>query len=896
MLMEAHRAPTWGGLVGRFDRVHPSLRVMLFATGLLALGSGFLMLTPSATVEPARAWHVPFLGLALAFGLAEASALHVEIRKESHSLSLSGIPLMFGLIYASPVMLAFAYLLGSAPTMLWIRKSDLVKTTWNCSLFFTEAALAALLVRSVLGQAVPGNVLEWLVVLCAVLAAEMLSLFAVPLVIMTVDAKFRANLFRDVGRSQVLAALAGAFTVTIVASSLIDPYLVLFSLVPLIGLGALLRSTGGLAQRFRDLEQLHGFTRTLTNERGTRTVDAGLAHLVELMRSRTALLVVVGQGDEPSSARALVDDAFVDLDPDPIVNLLLDSVSHETAVQLTVDDPRPTVRELLERLGMSGLLAARMLGEVERRGVLLVGDRLGMRHDFNIDELRLFGSLAGTLSARLANDYLVERLEVQAQHDALTGLPNRLSFEIAVTASLAASGHAGAVVMIDLDRFKEVNDSLGHETGDRLLIEVARRLRNATRGTDMVARFGGDEFAMLMTCRPGEGPVDLSQRVQDIHRRLTDRFRIDDLSFEIGASLGVAQWPTQGADSESLLRRADTAMYQAKRNQLGVVFYTPELDADAPRRMDLYLSCRAALERDELYIHLQPKVALDDGRITGAEALVRWIHPAHGPISPAEFVPLLAQAGLIGKLTRFVVRRAAETAAVLRDMGHPIPIAVNLTPRDLLDPALPDDILGILAEARVDASAIQIEITEDAMVVDFDASVTVITRLRALGMIVAIDDFGTGYSSLQHLHRLPIDQLKIDRSFISRLADDSSAAAIVRASINLARDLGIDTVAEGVEDQLTLDMITALGCTEAQGYYFSRPIPTAELLDWLHALAGCGSRSLARPLDPSMCVDARGRPSSGSTRGTHTRRHLAVELIANSCIHGSGSDDRSRGG
>ena len=278
-------------------------------------------------------------------------------------------------------------------------------------------------------------------------------------------------------------------------------------------------------------------------------------------------------------------------------------------------------------------------------------------------------------------------------------------------------------------------------------------------------------------------------------------------------------------------------MYEAKRNQLGVVRYQPELDADAPRRLDLYLSVSSALEHDDFYVHFQPKVSLVDGRITGAEALVRWTHPIHGPISPTEFVPLIVQAGMIGKLTRVVIRRAAEASITLRSAGCPLSIAVNLTPRDLLDDSLVDDVERIFEDTGADPGAIQVEITEDAMVVDFDMSIAVLNRLRELGIRVAIDDFGTGYSSLQHLHHLPIDELKIDRSFIARMTTDDSASAIVRASVNLANDLGLVTVGEGVEDEQVLRALAEVGCMEIQGFFIGRPVPIHELVRWVRSWA-----------------------------------------------------------
>ena len=852
-------------------RVPVRTRVMVFAAVLGALGAVLLALTPAVLTSPERSWTLPFFALVIAFGVAEGAALHVEIRKESHSLSLSAIPMMFGLLYLSPVLLLAAYVLGAVPALIWIRKSALVKAGWNACLFVAQIGVAALVVRVLLGGELPQTAIEWLVPLAAVLAAELLSLVAVPLVIMAVDAKFRPGLFAAVGQSQILAALAGAFTVTVVSASIGDPFMILFALVPVLGIGALLRSTGHLSQRFEDLQQLHSFTRVLTNERGARTLDTGLSHLVEVMRSRVAGLLTVSVDDEVASTlRLLVDDAFVDENPDAIAQSLLGTLDEGPVTYLDDSDARPEVQALLGHIGASRILAARVLGEVDRQGVLFVADRLGMRDDFNADEIRLFGSLADTLSSRLSNDHLVEELETQAQHDALTGLPNRLSFEIALTASLANPSQAGVVVMIDLDRFKEINDSLGHETGDQLLIEVARRLSTATRSTDMVARLGGDEFALLLTDRLTSDPGDMTRRIDDIHRTLTASVQISGIKFEIGASLGAAEWPTQGTDSASLLHRADTAMYQAKRNQLGVVWYTPELDADAPRRLDLYLSARSALEAEELFIHLQPKVSARDGRITGAEALVRWTHPAHGPISPAEFVPLIEHAGLIGKLTRFVLERAAQTASIFHGVGIEIPIAVNLTPRDLLDPTLPADIADILERYRLSPGALQVEITEDAMIVDFDTSVTVLTRIRELGLQVAIDDFGTGYSSLQHLHRLPVDQLKIDRSFITRLSSDESASAIVRASIGLGRDLGLRTIAEGVEDAHALSVVSQLGCEEIQGYHVSRPLPAAEFMRWVNEW---DAASLHEPVvEPN--------PSETGTNGERVRSTLSRMAVA----------------
>jgi diguanylate cyclase (GGDEF)-like protein len=823
-------APTF--LPSVLDRTRPATRVLTYAALLAALGATLLALTPFATALPHSRWTLSFFALAIGFGVCEATALHVEIRKESRSLSLSAIPLMFGLLYSSPALLAVAYVVGTVPVLRWVRGSHWVKVIWNACLFMCQAALAAWIVRSALGLEHPRNTLEWMVPLGAILIVEVLSIVAVPLVIMLDDGKLRPRLFADFGRSQILACLAGTFTVTTVAASLTSPWMALYALVPLLGVSALLQNTGRISQRFHDLQQLHTFTRAITNETGPRTLDMALVELTKIMRSKSAGLLVKGSDGNPSILRIIIDDAFHDLGPEPIGALFLDVLDSGEVTLLTVDDPNGSARKVLHELEASTVLAVRVLGEAGEMGVLFVGDRLGMRSDFNVDEFRLFASLANTLSARLSNDHLVERLETQARSDALTGLANRMSFEIALTSELVSAEKSGVVVMVDLDRFKEINDSLGHETGDRLLIEIADRLRSVARRTDMVARFGGDEFAMLLGRVDPDDPAEMTRRIDDVHRRLTAKVELEGLTFEVGASMGVVQWPEQGGDSAGLLRRADTAMYEAKRNQLGVVWYSSELDANAPRRLDLYMSVSSALESEEFCVHFQPKVALRDGRITGVEALIRWTHPLHGSISPVEFVPLIVQAGLIGKLTRLVMRRAAEASVAMRAAGLQLPVAVNLTPRDLLDRALVEDMTTMLAETGVAPSDLQVELTEDAMIVDFDTSVVMLRELRDLGLRISIDDFGTGYSSLQHLHRLPVDELKIDRNFVGRVTTDTSAAAIVRASINLAADLGLTTVAEGVEDEETLNAVMDLGCDEVQGYLVCRPMSLPELIGW----------------------------------------------------------------
>lgn len=807
--------------------------VGLFAAALAALAAGALYLTEDPTRQSSSVVSVAFALLVVGFVVAESTAVHIEIRKHSHTISLSGIPMLFGLLYVSPVALVVAYLVAGIPILLISRRLDLLKAIWNLCLFAAEAAIAALVVWAVLGlEVTPDDVGGWVVVLAGVLAAELLSLVTVPLVIMAFEGKLRPQLFNDLGRAQLLAAVAGSFTVTAAAASTSNPLMALFAALPVISVAALLRTHANLAQSYSDLEQLHGFTRTLSDHLGSRTVDIGLASLTKIMRSKRAGLITrSGDSANKMTMRCLNDGDFTNGSPRAFAEVLFELTAGEAVVVLTSDDPRYSVQEILFHFDAQEMIVASVLGEADQCALLYVADRLGVTHFFSAEEVSLFGSLSRTFSSRLSNDHLVRELETQAQHDALTGLPNRLNFEVALSAKLLEKDSTGVVVMLDLDRFKDVNDSLGHEVGDQLLNVIASRLRGAVRSGDMVSRFGGDEFAVFLGRQSAE--ENMIARLSRLHEQLAGQAQLEGIMFEIGASLGAVAWPEFGNTSEDLLRKSDVAMYDAKRTQKGVVWYSADLDENAPRRLELSLAVRSALNEHELEVYLQPKVSLATGKVTSAEALVRWDHPTYGAISPEEFVPLLYQAGMIGGLTRFVLSQAAEFAKKSKDAGSCIPISVNFTPRDLLDPDLPGHIAEILSTHGLVGADLVVEITEDAMIVDLEASIASLERIRELGIRISLDDFGTGYSSLQHLHRLPVDELKIDRSFVSSLNLSEDAAAIVRASIGLARDLGMKTVGEGVEDLATVNSLIELGCDEVQGFFVSPPIPCPEFGAWL---------------------------------------------------------------
>jgi diguanylate cyclase (GGDEF)-like protein len=430
------------------------------------------------------------------------------------------------------------------------------------------------------------------------------------------------------------------------------------------------------------------------------------------------------------------------------------------------------------------------------------------------------------------------RLSHQALHDALTDLPNRTLLYRRTQKAIAAAQRGDglvALLLIDLDRFKEVNDTLGHDHGDELLVEVAGRLRGALRRGDTLARLGGDEFAVLLCDLPDRSAVgDLAGRLIDALRR---PFALRGVAVELEASIGVALCPDHGADVNTLVQRADVAMYDAKRSKASIATYSPERDPYSADRLSLLAELRRALNGNELVLHYQPKVAVDGGAVIGVEALVRWQHPERGLLAPGEFVPLAERTGTVAELTRWVLDAALVQSRAWRDAGLDLPVAINLAAANIVDTTLPDAVAAALERHGVPGDRLECEISEDTVMADPVRAMDVLGRLRAMGLRLSLDDFGTGHSSLAYLKRLPLDEVKIDRSFVLGMTEDENDAVIVRSTIDLARNLGLDVVAEGVENEAILRDLGDLHCDVAQGFHLSRPLPAADLEAWLEVRA-----------------------------------------------------------
>jgi len=447
------------------------------------------------------------------------------------------------------------------------------------------------------------------------------------------------------------------------------------------------------------------------------------------------------------------------------------------------------------------------------------------------------GTLIGIVG--VSNDITERRLAEQAlrhqaSHDSLTNLPNRALLHERLESMLReveGTDRPFSLVLLDLDRFKDVNDTLGHHIGDDLLRQAADRLLQALGATETVARLGGDEFAMLL---PAAGASAASTVARLVLATLEAPFQVEQHLLTLDGSIGIAVYPEHGTDPQTLLRHADVAMYEAKRSPTGVALYDPAHDQHTVRRLALMHDLRTAIREDALRLYYQPKVDLPSGQVCGAEALLRWSHPVHGFIPPIEFIPLAEQTGTIVALTEWVLVTALARTRAWQDAGRTLPVAINLSARSLQDQRFPDLVARNLERYQCVPANLTLEITESSLMTDPARAHDVLTRLHALGVRTAIDDFGTGYSSLAYLKQLPVDEVKIDKSFVLGMgAGDEKDAAIVRSIVAMAHALGKMVVAEGVEDAPTYALLGQLGCDALQGYYLSRPLPPSELEQWL---------------------------------------------------------------
>jgi diguanylate cyclase (GGDEF)-like protein len=790
----------------------------------LTLGAVLLLVGPLRSVDVASgSLELPWWGLLPLFALTELVVASVQVRRESMSISFAEVPLVLGLAFCEPLGFVLASVLGSALGLLHHRQRGL-KFFLNISLFAFEAALAQVIYHAVLAGGDVADVRGFLAAVATIIATQMVSAVVLTLVIWVMVGEYDDGVLREAMTSALVAAVANSSVGLLVVLLLTDrpSGLVLLGVV-VAALVLVYQGYSRLSRGAARTESLYRFTDRLDGAVHTdAVVEAVLREARDVLTAECAELVLLPTETDPGTRLVLTDHEVVRGPALPGTPWWAEARAGRPVLLSRRDEGTGDVRD--------GMAAPLKVDDVVV-GVLAVSDRPHHLDTFGAVDLRLFTTLANHAALALHKADLVDRLAAEAAlqehrslHDALTGLPNWRRFQQVVDAALA-DGTGAAVAMLDLSGFKDINEAFGHGTGDALLVEVGRRLADSV-GADAVARLGNDEFAVLLPA------PDAAAAARALVELLSEPFTVHGLDVHVRAVAGVSWAPTHGEDAATLLQHADTALYAAKDRQSDVEVYEPAADGAATRLL-MTGHLRDAIAAGGLEVHYQPKIDPATGSPVGAEALVRWEHPAHGQVSPEEFVRLAEHANLILPLTRFVLATALRASAEWRQAGADLGVAVNLSARSLTDGALPAIVGEALAAAGLPGAALTLEITETAVMGDLNRSLAVLHELRALGVHLSVDDFGTGQSSLSYLQRLPIHEMKIDKSFVLHLADQHADSQIVRAAIELGHALGLRVVAEGVEDALSQELLADWGCDVVQGFHIARPQPIEDLRRWL---------------------------------------------------------------
>lgn len=822
------------------DRMSPFRRTLVLTLAMAAAGAvlGYVRLRHGAPAGPVT---LTWWELAPAVVLAEALGFHLEVRGEAHTFTLTEVPLVIGCFFAAPWAVVLARLLGGCLFQVGRRRQRGLKLAFNVSSWFLESTAVLTLIRLVIHFRPPTDPVSWSLIVASVVFADALSVLAVLNVIRWHGGQPRTSAVAIAGGMTVLVNV----TLALLAALLLldEPSALALLSIVLVSTAVAYRGYANLSKRYASLKLLYDFTRVIGV---SMTAESVLHELLgkarDVLQAQIAEVVLFDRVTERPVMRQRNAEGdprmgVVPVDANDVGASWSETVRDGATIHVSRTEKDTWRAELRERLRVHDLVVAPLRLDGTVTGAIMVANRLGNLSTFDEDDARLFETLANHASVALENSRLVEQLRNEAEerrlealHDALTGLPNRALFSQRLEASLAEEGHV-AVILMDLDGFKEVNDTLGHQAGDVLLQEVARRLTDHLRSCDTAARLGGDEFALLLPAMAStEKAEETADRIMDAFHR---PFVLQEISLEVGATIGIALSPQHGSDTTSLLRKADMAMNQAKASRSGRLTYSSESDTSSPRRLALAADLRQALCDNEIEVYFQPKARLEDGVIVGAEALVRWNHPAEGFLSPDEFIPLAEHTGMISQLTVWVLRSALTHCRRWRAAGLDLGVSVNLSVRSVLDGDLPSVITGHLMESGVPPSCLTLEITESSIMVDPARTTDILERLAAAGMRISVDDFGTGYSSLTYLQRLPVSEVKIDKSFVFNVDSDRGDAMIVQSIVELGHNLGLTVVAEGVETEIAWERLRTMGCDVAQGYLLSKPVPAPVLLDWL---------------------------------------------------------------
>ena len=817
-----------------------SARRLWFAVALLAAAG-------AAAAWTVRGWGSPGAPVDLGWFVFPVMAIganlpaNMEFRGEALAIDFSTVSVVLALALSDRGLAVAAMAVAMAISAAASRV-PMIKATFNVANGVLAMSLAAGVFRLIAGSSSPNSYVGWLALVAAATVYNWVGCIATGIVISVVNG--RREPMRMMLAWATLACV-GNCVLALLALQVIwvdwrGSWLIA---VTAVGLWLGYRSFLTLRQRYASLNLLHGFSHALAGLTETDDVSAtALVSAKELLRAEHAYLVfelldgvAVRKLDTNGTLETLVDRSG----RAPIVAQVL---SIGDLVLVSDGDDSSPHRVLCEQLGVRDLVAAAFLADGVR-GMFVVANRLSDVSTFDQEDAKVLATFAQHTAVALTVGELVDRLrlevvdrEFQALHDSLTGLPNRtrLLEELGEFVARAHDAEKTAVLLMDLDAFKDVNDTLGHTTGDALLKEIGRRLSAAVGTRGVVARLGGDEFAVGLNGLAHE--TDILEFVDALRLTVEEPYVVDRLSLAVRFSIGVSVSPDHGTDPKVLLQRADIAMYAAKELRSGTTIYADELDKSSTRRLSLAGELATALDQREFQLFYQPQLDLSSGEVMAIEALARWPHPEYKSVPPDEFIPLVEQTGLIGKFTDWALESALRDISLWRETWPQLRVSVNMSARNLNDPGFAASVRRHLASAGLGGEALTLELTESTVMGDPTRALEVLTELHGLGIRIAIDDFGTGYSSLSYLKKLPVDEVKIDKSFVMNMVGDDDDISIVRSTIDLARSLGMETVAEGVESPEAIAVLGELGCTHAQGYYLSRPLPSADIADKIRSL------------------------------------------------------------
>ncbi|WDZ85381.1 putative bifunctional diguanylate cyclase/phosphodiesterase [Micromonospora cathayae] len=789
-----------------------------------------------APPPPGKLWIV--LALLVTIVAAGSQVLHFVIRRQALAVTITEIPLVLAFFYLPPLSVVAISVIAALIVQLR-RRSSATKRWFNVAKTAASVSLAGLVLVALppLEDMGPGT---WLALFGVVSVNTLVSLAAVSGVISLIQGwQAGWEVIRTAGPPLLTSAIN--VVVGLVVLIAIDTNAWALLLIAVLAVAVLLvyRSYAQFFRQHRTLGDMYELTRAMTasGQDGT-VIDVLLGRIRKLMQAEYATLWLPAQGRHSEvMLTARVDDPGL-LDVAPTPALVREEARRErrTLAWGARLDGEERLHAVLRTSGVKDVIAVPLRSGQAVIGTLEVVNRLSDLGHFTADDVPVFETVAAHAAVALENSRLVDRLRHDAYHDGLTKLPNRrrITDALGEAVRIRAPGEVVAVLLFDVDGLRQVNESLGHAAGDKVLVEVAERLRSSAPSSALVGRVGGDEFLVTLRVESAEVALELAAGLRE---QIRDEMVFEALTLDVDTAVGVAVYPDHGSDAATLLQRVDLAATAAKSTPGSIQLFNPALESRSLRRLGLAGDLRRALDAGEVEVYFQPKLTLRDRRLVGVECLARWEHPAHGAVMPEDFVAVAEHTGQLGRLTELVLREGLRRC---RDWAHaeqPLSVAVNLSARTLTDQHFPARVRELLTEYDVPPQQLTFEIKETGVLDGADRPIPTLRRLRDLGVRLSVDDFGTGYFSLAHLRRLPVHEVKVDRSFVQGMATDPGDLAIVNAVVTLSQQFGLAVVAEGVESELTLELLQDIGCDIGQGFLFSRPLPYERLEAWFGAQA-----------------------------------------------------------